>query len=63
MTSTWAKFEGWIRQTIGGSFRWKIRPWGNAPNCELVADVNKDAIKRNRDTIPESNSFNERIRQ
>jgi len=62
-TGTWAEFEGWIRQTMRGSFRWKIRPWGNSPICERVVDVNKDAIKRNRGASPESNAFNERIRQ
>ena len=26
---TWEEFEEWIRKTIAGDFRWKIRPQDN----------------------------------
>ncbi len=59
---TWEEFEEWIRKTIAGDFRWKIRPQDNASNRELVAGLIKDAIKRNNDTFPDKNSFIERVR-
>jgi hypothetical protein len=58
---TWEKFEEWIRRTIAGDFRWKIRPQDDASNREMVADLIKDAIKRNDGTFPEKNSFIERV--
>jgi len=58
---TWEEFEGWIRQTISGDFRWKIRPQDDASNREMVADLIKDAINRNDGTFPEKNSFIERV--
>ena len=39
LTLTWEEFEAWIRKTIGGEFRWKIRPQDNASNREMVADL------------------------
>ena len=60
ITGTWEEFEGWIRRTIGGNFRWKIRPQDTATNREMVADLIKGAMKRNDGTFPEQNSFIER---
>ena len=57
LAGTWEEFEAWIRETIGGDFRWKIRPRDNLPNREVVADLNKEAIKRNNGVFPENNSF------
>ena len=54
------KCEEWIRKTIAGDFRWKIRPQDNASNRQMVADLVKDAIRRNDGTFPEKNSFIER---
>ena len=59
---TWEEFEEWIRNTIAGDFRWKIRPQDNASNREMVAELIKDAKKRNDGTFPEQNSFIERTR-
>jgi hypothetical protein len=59
---TWEEFEEWIRTTIAGEFCWKIRPQDNVSNREIVADLIKEAMKRNDGTFPEKNSFIERVR-
>ena len=61
LTCTWDQFEAWIRKIIGGEFRWKIRPQDNASNREMVANLIKDAIKRNNGIFPDKNSFIERL--
>ncbi len=61
LTGAWEEFEAWIRTTIGGDFRWKIRPQDNVENREMVADLITDAMKRNGGIFPEKNSFVERI--
>ena len=61
ITGTWEEFETWIRTTIGGDFRWKIRPQETPSNREMVADLIKDAINRNNGTFPDGNAFVERI--
>ena len=61
LTCSWKEFETWIRETISGDFRWKIRPQDNASNREMVADLIKDVIKRNNGTFPDRNSFIERL--
>ena len=58
---TWEELEEWIRNTIVGDFRWKIRPQDNASNREMVAGLIEDATKRNDGTFPEKNSFIERV--
>ncbi len=58
---TWEEFEEWIRKTISGDFRWKIRPPDNPSNREMVAGLNKDAMKRNDGAFPEKNSFIEGV--
>jgi hypothetical protein len=57
----WEAFEEWIRKTIAGDFRWKIRPQDSASNREMVASLIKDAMKRNDGTFPEKNTFIERV--
>ena len=42
LTLTWEEFEAWIRKTIGGEFRWKIRPQDNASNREMVAAIHAE---------------------
>jgi hypothetical protein len=59
---TWEEFEEWIRKTIAGDFRWKIRPQDSLSNREMVADLIRDAIQRNDGAFPEKNSFIERAR-
>ena len=61
LTGSWQEFEAWIRTTIGGDFRWKIRPRDDVANREMVVDRIKDAMTRNDGTFPEKNSFIERI--
>ena len=61
VTGTWEEFEAWIRKTIGGDFRWRIRPRDDASNREMVAQLIKDAIQRNDGVFPEKNSFIERV--
>ncbi len=61
LTGAWEEFEAWIRTTIGGDFRWKIRPQNNIANREMGADLITNAIKRNGGIFPEKNSLIERI--
>ncbi len=63
VTCTWEEFENWIRKSIGGDFRWKIRPLDNPSNRVMVTDTIKDAIKRNDGVFPDKNSFIERVGQ
>ena len=60
---TWEEFEEWIRTTIAGDFRWKIRPQDSASNREMVASLIQAAIKRNDGKFPEKNWFIERVGQ
>jgi hypothetical protein len=62
-TGPWEEFEAWIRTTIGGDFRWKIRPQDTPSNREMVADLIMDAIKRNKGALPDGNVFVQRIGQ
>jgi len=45
LSGTWQEFEEWIRNTIAGDFRWKIRPQDNASNREMVASVELALMK------------------
>ena len=61
LTGTWEEFEAWIRKTIGGNFRWKVRPQDGASKREVIAGLITDGIKRNNGTFPEQNSFIARV--
>jgi len=60
LSGTWEEFEAWIRKTIGGDFRWKIRPQDNPSNREMIADLIENAMKR-KGKFPKGNTFLERI--
>lgn len=49
---TWEEFEQWIRETIAGDFRWRIRPQDDASNREMVAELIRHAMNRNDGTSP-----------
>ena len=36
MTGTWEEFEVWIRETIGGNFRWNVRSMDNPSNRAMI---------------------------
>ena len=36
LTGTWEEFETGIRNTIGGNFRWNVRPQDNRWNREMI---------------------------
>ena len=52
-TGTWEEFEAWIRTTIGGDFRGKIRPRDNIANREMVAELTSDEILVGQRHFPE----------
>jgi hypothetical protein len=58
---TWEEFEEWIRETIAGGFRWRVRPQDNVFNREMIADLIRHTMNHNDGTFPEKNSFIERV--
>ena len=62
MTGSREEFEAWIRDTIGGSFRWKIRPRDTPVYRKMVADLILDAIEDSEGVFPESDAFIERVK-
>ena len=62
LIDSWEAFEAWIRDTIGGGFRWKIRPQDTLVNREMVADLILVDIENGSGVFPDSNTFVERVR-
>ena len=60
LSGTWEEFEAWIRETIGGNFRWNVRPQDTASNREMVASLIRDEMERNKDVFPDGNTFIQR---
>jgi len=63
LTCTWEEFEVWIRSTIGSNFRWKIRPLDNYSNRKMIADLIRDAMKRNNGVFPRNDAFIEPVEE
>jgi hypothetical protein len=63
LTCTWEEFEAWIRRTIGSNFRWKIRPFDNYSNPRMIADLIRDAMKRNNGVFPRNDTFIEPVEE
>ena len=62
LSGSWEEFEGWIRNTIGSDFRWKVRPPDTRLNREMIADLIRDSMKtHNGGVFPKSNAFIERV--
>ena len=57
---TWQEFEAWIKDTIGCSFRWRIRSADTRPNREMIASLILGDIKRNNGDFPNGNAFIEK---
>ncbi len=60
LDDTWQEFEAWIKNTIGSSFRWRIRPPDTRPNREMIASLILEDTKRNNGDFPKENVFIER---
>ncbi len=60
LDGTWQEFESWIEDTIGSSFRWRVRPADTRPNREMVASLILGDIKRNNGDFSNKNVFIER---
>ena len=37
LDGTWQEVEAWIKDTVGCSFRWRIRPADTRSNREMIA--------------------------
>jgi hypothetical protein len=60
LDGTWQEFEAWIKDTIGCSFRWRIRPADTCPNREMIASHILGDIKRNNGDLLKENVFIEK---
>ena len=60
LDGTWQEFEAWIKDTIGCSFRQRVRPADTLPNREMIASLILGDIKRNNGDFPKENAFIER---
>ena len=60
LDGTWQEFEAWIKDTIGCSFRWRIRPADTRSNREMIASLILGDIKRNNGHFPKENAFIEK---
>ncbi len=60
LDGTWQEFESWIKDTIGSSFRWRIRPPDTRSNREMIASLILEDTKRNNEDFPKENVFIER---
>ena len=60
LDSTWQEFESWIKDTIGSSFRRRIRPADTRSNREMIASLILGGIKWNNGDFPKENVFIER---
>jgi len=61
LTGSREEFDAGIRDTIGGDFRWKIRPRDTPSNRKMVADLILIDIENGGSVFPESNAFIERV--
>jgi hypothetical protein len=48
LDGTWQEFEAWIKDTIGCSFRWRVRPADTRPNREMIVSLIRGDIKQNK---------------
>ncbi len=60
LVGTWQEFEAWIKDTIGCSFRWRVRPADTHSNREMIASLILGDLKRNNGDFPKENTFIER---
>ena len=60
LDGTWQEFEAWIKDTIGCSFRWRIRPADTRSNGVMIASLILGDIKRNNGYFPKENAFIEK---
>lgn len=60
LDGTWQEFEEWIKDTIGCSFRWRIRTADTRSNREMIASLILEDTKRNNGDSPKENVFIER---
>ncbi len=52
LSGTWEEFETWIREQVGSSFVWKIRPLDIKANRQAVIESILRTIKENNGTFP-----------
>ncbi len=52
LDGTWQEFEARIKDTIGSSFRWHVRPQDNRSNREMIVSLILEDIKRNNGVFP-----------
>ena len=52
LSGTWKEFETWIRDHVGSSFVWKIRPLDIKANRQAVMESILRTIKENNGTFP-----------
>ena len=52
LSGTWKEFETWIREQVGSSFVWKIRPLDTKANRQAVMESILRTIKENNGTFP-----------
>ena len=57
LTGSWEEFEAWVRRTIQGGFRWKVRPMDSLVNRQLVADLIEDQMRRDDGVFSDGNAF------
>jgi len=60
LDGSWAKFEQWIRNTIGSDFFWRVRPMDKRSNRQMIVELVQKDIKENNGLFPKKNSFIER---
>ena len=52
LSGTWKEFETWIREQVGSSFVWKIRPLDIKANRQAVMESILRRIKGNNGIFP-----------
>ncbi len=52
LSGDWEEFESWIREQVGGSFIWKIRPLDIKANRQTVMESILSTIKNNDGKFP-----------
>ncbi len=57
LDGTWQEFEALIKDTIGSSFRWHVRPQDTSSNREMIVSLILEDINRNNGVFPEKNAF------
>ena len=61
LTGNREEFDAWIRDTIGGDFRWNIRPRDTPSNRKMVAELISSDIESGGSVFAGSNAFIERV--